>query len=336
MKALLSFCLLIAGLSLTAQTDKGMRYHQLKKLPPGRIIVGNGTTNVDTVLTGSIVAFTPTGNTSSSNMQAAVVELQTEIDQLVANGGADGNNFVTAANVTGTTTKTLAISRDGLADVTADFTDQVDDADADATNELQYLSKFSVNGQVGFRMRNADGTLGANFRLDGLNGLDVRHKSGSVDDAVSLEIDASGLDVNDADADPANEIQDLTKVGNKISLTGSGIEITDEVNDADADATNEIQNLGTSSLNDLTLSAGGGTQSRADQISAGKFVATGGESSFVLAFTPVAGQTLLIDRNGMLQSIGAGEDLTVTATSVTINGFPAEAGEEFKYWVAQQ
>ena len=42
---------LILSLALTAQADKGMRYHQLKKLRPGRIIIGteNGV-NRDTVL----------------------------------------------------------------------------------------------------------------------------------------------------------------------------------------------------------------------------------------------------------------------------------------------
>lgn len=64
--------------------------------------------------------------------------------------------------------------------------------------------------------------------------------------------------VNDADADPANEIQTLTKTGNTISLSGGGGSVTDEVNDDDHDAANEIQALSISGTL-LTLSKGGGS-----------------------------------------------------------------------------
>ena len=48
---------------------------------------------------------------------------------------------------------------------------------------------------------------------------------------------------DDADADPSNEIQSLTKSGNTISLSGGGGSVTDEINDADSDPLNEIQDL---------------------------------------------------------------------------------------------
>ncbi|MBP8725145.1 MAG: hypothetical protein KBF37_02370 [Saprospiraceae bacterium] len=56
--------------------------------------------------------------------------------------------------------------------------------------------------------------------------------------------------VNDADADPANELQTLSRSGNTITLSHNGGAITDSVNDADADPANEIQQL---SLNGSTL-----------------------------------------------------------------------------------
>jgi hypothetical protein len=60
-------------------------------------------------------------------------------DQLGAAGTTDG--VVTGASVTGTATKTLTLIRsNGLGDITAVFTDLVDDADADPSNELQSLS----------------------------------------------------------------------------------------------------------------------------------------------------------------------------------------------------
>lgn len=68
---------------------------------------------------------------------------------------------------------------------------------------------------------------------------------------------ASG-DVNDADADPLNEIQTLSKSNSTVFLSNGGGSFVDETADGDADATNEIQNL---MLVDetLVLSGGGGS-----------------------------------------------------------------------------
>jgi len=49
--------------------------------------------------------------------------------------------------------------------------------------------------------------------------------------------------VDDADADASNEIQTLSKLGNKVSLSNGGGSFTDAVDDADASTTNEIQHL---------------------------------------------------------------------------------------------
>ncbi len=66
--------------------------------------------------------------------------------------------------------------------------------------------------------------------------------------------------VNDADADPSNELQDLSISGNRLSLSRGGtIELPDDkVDDADADPENEIQRLSISG-NRISLSNGGGT-----------------------------------------------------------------------------
>ena len=49
----------------------------------------------------SEVDVTPSGNLGSDNVQAALVELQTDINTLAA-GGSDGNDFVTSGNLAGT------------------------------------------------------------------------------------------------------------------------------------------------------------------------------------------------------------------------------------------
>ena len=65
---------------------------------------------------------------------------------------------------------------------------------------------------------------------------------------------------DDADADPTNEIQTLSKSGNQVSLSKNGGTFTDEVNDADADPANEIQLLSRGG-DQITLSKNGGTVS---------------------------------------------------------------------------
>nr|NQU93850.1 hypothetical protein [Bacteroidota bacterium] len=67
----------------------------------------------------------------------------------------------------------------------------------------------------------------------------------------------------DADADPLNELQTVTKVGQTVTLSGGGGSFVDDVDDADADPLNELQTLSQNGL-DVTLSQGGGTISVAD------------------------------------------------------------------------
>ncbi|MCD4680935.1 MAG: hypothetical protein K8S00_11165 [Bacteroidales bacterium] len=49
--------------------------------------------------------------------------------------------------------------------------------------------------------------------------------------------------VNDADADPSNELQNINKIGNLVVLNQGGGSFVDEVNDNDTDSTNELQNI---------------------------------------------------------------------------------------------
>lgn len=62
--------------------------------------------------------------------------------------------------------------------------------------------------------------------------------------------------VDDADADPLNEIQTITRSGNTVSLSKEGGSVN--IEDADADAANEIQALSISGTT-LSLSKGGGS-----------------------------------------------------------------------------
>ena len=74
----------------------------------------------------------------------------------------DTNNYVTGASVTGTTTKTLTLTRQGLSDLTATWTD----IDTD-TNDIDYINAASFNTGNGILTLSGVGNAGATVDLDG-------------------------------------------------------------------------------------------------------------------------------------------------------------------------
>ncbi|RLD79532.1 MAG: hypothetical protein DRJ10_08705, partial [Bacteroidetes bacterium] len=62
---------------------------------------------------------------------------------------------------------------------------------------------------------------------------------------------------DDADADPNNEMQTISKSGNTVTLSNSGGSFTDEVDDGDVDPSNEFQTI-TKNTGVVTLSNSGG------------------------------------------------------------------------------
>ena len=111
-----------------------------------------------------------------------------------------------------------------------------DDADADATNEL--VSSANLNG-TNLEITDAGGTTSVDLS----------------------SLDQSGIDVDDADADPNNEFQTISKTGSVVTLSNSGGSFTDEVNDADADSTNELVSSANLNGTNLEITDAGGTTS---------------------------------------------------------------------------
>jgi len=102
-------------------------------------------------------------------------------------GGSGTDGVVNSASFSGSATKTLTLARsNGLSNITATFTDAVNDADHSTTNEIQHISK---NGST----------------------VTLSNNGGSFTDAV-----------NDADHDTTNEIQHLSISSNQISLSNGG------------------------------------------------------------------------------------------------------------------
>jgi len=109
----------------------------------------------------------------------------------------------------------------------ADDVDNVDDADASASNELQTLSwSAGTGGNDEITLSDGGGTV-------------------TITD-----------NVNDADFDPANELQTISRTGDNVTLSDGGGSFS--VADDDADATNELQSLSIAT-NTLSLSDGGGS-----------------------------------------------------------------------------
>jgi hypothetical protein len=117
-----------------------------------------------------------------------------------------------------------------------------------ATQTLTLTNGNSVTLQVG-----GGGGSGTDDQTISLSGTTLSIEGGN---AVDLSVLQDG--VNDADADPTNELQTLTKIGPTVTLSNGGGAFQDQVNDADADPTNEIQTLNLSGTN-LSLSNGGGS-----------------------------------------------------------------------------
>ena len=144
--------------------------------------------------------------------------------------------------------------------------DQVDDADADPTNE--YNTSATVIG-TDLQITDGGGTLtvdlspfygGADNDADSTNELQTITKTGST---VTLSNGGGSFtdEVNDGDFSTTNELQLLSKSGNTISLSSFGGSVIDEVDDADADPTNELNTGAALSGTQLQITDPGGTVS---------------------------------------------------------------------------
>lgn len=333
--ALLLF-LLIGSLS-AQQTQLDIR--QIKPLPLDHFMVGNGTTNVTLERTAANIKFNPADGTwSVSDVKAALDANRSAITALQS-GGSDG--VVDGGTVTGTNSKILTLTRTVGPDVTIPFTDLVDDADNSISNEIQ---SFTLNGT---------GTVILGLTPGG-NTVGFTGAGGNTVSQVGSTITITAPPNNDNSA--INEVQTFSRSGNTTSLSLSGgsinivgggattvtasgtgansiytISSTDNVNDADASQLNEIQTLETTAnTNTLTLSLGGGTTSRNDEVTEFAFKPTSG-STITLPNAPPAGTDWIISLNGIVQrrvSVSSDTpDISVSGTTVTFNYWTFSAGD---------
>jgi hypothetical protein len=181
-------------------------------------------------------------------------EVETALQELGADQAAD--NDADASNELQTISKSGSTVT--LSDGGGSFTDAVNDADADASNELQTISKSGSTVTLsdgGGSFTDSEGTDDQNAAEVSISDAGTYYTAGDVEGALQ-ELGADQAADNDADA--SNELQTISKSGSTVTLSDGGGSFTDAVNDADADASNELQTISKSGST-VTLSDGGGS-----------------------------------------------------------------------------
>ncbi|HKI48446.1 MAG TPA: hypothetical protein VKA69_03905, partial [Desulfobacteria bacterium] len=238
------------------------------------------------------VAVMPAGNILSTNVQSALEELQVELDGISAGGASNPNDELQSLQLNNTLIS-LNPSSAGARAVDLDpvfvteeelSTLSVDDADADPTNELQ-------------RIGSADGSV---IITPSGNDFDLSVSGGGSDnqDLTAAVLSGSGLTISIENGSPVTA--DLSSLATDSELAALAIE------DADADPTNELQRIGsadgsviiTPSGNDFDLSVS--TNQPGNNLATTDLVQTGGDRIYDLA-----GQNLSFDGSG---SVGIGTD----------------------------
>ncbi|MCD6437678.1 MAG: hypothetical protein J7L56_05345, partial [Halomonas sp.] len=219
-----------------------------------------------------------------------------------ASGTSDGNNYVTGISFN-TGTGVLTLTRLGLSSLTedldgryaisselsdnnnattpvnwadlanvpagfADGVDDVDDADADATNELQNLfnrvqddggaNTYTASSHTDILRFNNGTNTTVNVSQSG-NRVDISYSVTGLDNYGYWKLQANGGTTTNITSGATVNFEGsgattVSRSGNTIIISS-----TDNVNDADHDPTNEAQTLAGSGSSSITLSSVGGT-----------------------------------------------------------------------------
>ena len=125
--------------------------------------------------------------------------------------------------------------------------------------------------------------------------------------AENAMVAQTAIDVDDADADPTNEIQGLSISNDTLYLSNGGFVVlpTDQVNDADDDPTNEIQGLSISN-DTIYLSNGGFVTLPTDQVNDAD-----DDPSNELQILSLSNDTIYLSNGGQIYSEDVGAEYTI-------------------------
>ncbi|MBU1717678.1 MAG: hypothetical protein KKA07_01265, partial [Bacteroidetes bacterium] len=224
------------------------------------------------ITNGNSIVLPPDNDGDTTNELQTITRTGTDIT-LSKSGGTisiadNDNNATNELQTISKTGSTVTLSQSG-----GSFTDEVDDADNNPTNEIQVLSfsndtLYLSNGSQVFLGAYTDNTDNQTISIVG-NELIISNGNSVV---LSGTIDL--------DADPVNELQDLTISGDSVLITGgTGIRLP---HDEDADSLNEIQLL-TFSNDTMYLTKGNYVVLSIDQL------VPSGTCIYTMSETPPAG-----------------------------------------------
>ncbi len=203
----------------------------------------------------------------------------------------------------------------------------VADADADPGNEIQEITStdnsvtiaqtgndYDLSVPAGSDDQNLTGAV-----LDGTNlTISIEDGNPAVADLSSLATDAelAALNVEDADADPGNEIQDLEFVGGIISLTGDPTPTAIDLSNYDSNGADDFDGDWSSLTNIPPDIADGDDNTQRSEAEVDAFVANNGFITTVIS----DGTTILGDGVGVPLSVGeieGGPSGNIVANSIT-------------------
>lgn len=222
------------------QAPEAFKYQAVVRNAGGAIITNQSVGYQLTILQGSpsgtavyTETFTPTSN--SYGLVNLEIGTGTTVDDFSAIDWANGPYYIeTAADLTGGTSYVVmgtsqlvsvpyALYAKSAENVT---NDQVDDADADPTNEIQDISLTGTDLTI-----TSGSTVDLSSLQDGTGTddqqLTLAGTNLSIEDGNTVDLSVLQDGVNDADADPTNELQDISLTGTDLTITsGSTVDLS--------------------------------------------------------------------------------------------------------------
>ncbi|WP_405383414.1 beta strand repeat-containing protein [Maribacter sp. LLG6340-A2] len=128
------------------------------------------------------------------------------------------------------------------------------DADSDATNE--YNTAFGISGS-NLRLTDGGGNLDVPLSSLGTDEQDLSSTVVTANESVEIQItngNNTTIDIRDADSNPSNELQTISRTGTNVVLSNGGGTVS--IADNDNNSNNEIQNI-TSTDGSVTISQTG-------------------------------------------------------------------------------
>ena len=337
-----------------SQAPEGFKYQAVVRNSGNAILANQAVGMQMTIQQGSIGGTTVYSETFSTTTNAyGLVNLEIGSGTVVSGVFAsidwsNGPFFIeTAVDVTGGTsyvvmgTSQLMSVPYALHAKTADniLNDQVDDADANPTNEIQALSMsndtlyLSNGGAVYLGAYAIDNVEDADANpTNELQAISFSNDTLYLSNGGTVYLGAYAIDnVDDADANPTNELQAISFSNDTLYLSNGGTVYLgayaiDNVNDADANPTNELQALSLLGSN-LTISSGNTVNLAAINTDSQTLSYNAGTSTLSI----LGGNSVSVP-NGDITDVLAGDGLSgggtlgsTTVTAVANNGLNVDA-----------